>query len=121
RRDEFVLSTKVGRMLGRGGSAPGGSPPSHWESALPFDWWFAYTRDAVLRSFEDSLQRLGLERVDVLLVHDLEPGAHGGEVGAREALSELDEGGGFDALVELRDEGVVRGLGIGINDSSVIT
>jgi D-threo-aldose 1-dehydrogenase len=119
-RDEVVLSTKVGRMLGRKGSAPGGPSVSHWESALPFDWWFDYSREAVLRSFEDSLQRLGLGRVDVLLVHDLEPGAHGGQDGVRRAFRELDEGGGFSALVELRDEGVVAGLGIGINDSAVI-
>lgn len=119
-RDEFVLSTKVGRLLGRRGSAPGGPRPSHWESALPFDWWFSYSREAVLRSFEDSLQRLGLERVDVLLVHDLEPGALGTDEAARVALRQLDEGGGFDALVGLREQGVVRGLGIGINDSAVI-
>jgi D-threo-aldose 1-dehydrogenase len=120
RRDEYVLSTKVGRMLGRRGAAPGGSANVHWESSLPFDWWYDYRRDAVLRSFEDSLQRLGLERIDVLLIHDLEPGAHGGEEGARTRLAELDRGGGFEALAELRASGAVQGIGIGVNDSGVV-
>jgi D-threo-aldose 1-dehydrogenase len=118
-RDAYVLSTKVGRLLGRRGSAPGGPAPAHWESALPFDWWYDYSRDGVLRSFEDSLQRLGLERVDVLLIHDLEPGAHGGTDAARERMQELT-GGGFAALAALRAEGVVRGVGIGINDAAVV-
>jgi D-threo-aldose 1-dehydrogenase len=119
-RDEYVLSTKVGRLLGRRGAAPGGSRPSHWSNPLPFDWWFDYSADAVRRSFEDSLQRLGLDRIDVLLIHDAEPGAHGGDEGAREALRQLDDGGGFEALRRLRDDGVIAGVGIGINDASVV-
>src|SRR5579884_743562 len=68
-RDKLVLSTKVGRVLEtREGGPPPGTP---WENALPNDWHFEYSRDAVLRSFEGSLKRLELDRVDLLLIHDL--------------------------------------------------
>jgi len=84
-RDEFVLSTKVGRLVVDG--------------AVVFD----FSRDGVRRSLSESLDRLGLDRVDVLLVHDPEDHM---EQALREALP---------ALRELREEGVVGTIGAGMN------
>jgi D-threo-aldose 1-dehydrogenase len=84
-RDEYVLSTKVGRLLVDG--------------EIVFD----FSRAGVRRSLEESLERLGLERVDVLLVHDPE---HHMDQALREALP---------AVRELRDEGVVGAIGAGMN------
>jgi D-threo-aldose 1-dehydrogenase len=88
-RSEVVVSTKVGRLL---------------RPTPVFD--FSY--DGVLRSFEESLQRLGLDRVDILLVHD--PDDHG-----EEALT-----GAYPALDRLRSEGAVRAIGVGMNQSELL-
>jgi D-threo-aldose 1-dehydrogenase len=89
-REEFVLSTKVGRLLRPGASG--------WEGA-----YFDFSYDGALRSLAESLDRLGLDRVDVALVHD--PDDH-----YQEALD-----GAFRALTRLRDERAVRAVGIGMN------
>jgi D-threo-aldose 1-dehydrogenase len=117
-REEFVISTKVGRVLDPHG---GGQPAtSFWATPLFSDFHFDYSHDGVLRSFEDSLERLGLASVDLLLIHDLEPGTHGGEAGFAKRMAELDEGGGFKALAELREQRVVAGIGIGVGDAAII-
>ena len=89
-RSDFVLSTKVGRRLREDA---GGSEP----------WHFDFSREGTLRSFESSLQRLGVDHVDILLVHD--PDDH-----AEQALGEA-----FPALIELRDQGLVGAIGAGMN------
>ena len=93
-RDELVVSTKVGRLLRPGD--PG------WHGAPPLEAYFDFSYDAALRSLDESLERLGLDRVDIALVHD--PDDH-----YEEALV-----GAFRALERLRDEGVVRAIGVGI-------
>ena len=120
-RDSFVISTKVGRVLTRPVAPASYRPSDAWSSGLPFACHFDYGRDGVLRSFEDSLQRLGLNRLDILLVHDLEPAAHGGEEAARSHIEELDAGGGFAALEELRVTGAVGANGAGHNDPDAVT
>jgi D-threo-aldose 1-dehydrogenase len=94
-RDEFVVSTKVGRLLRPDASG--------WNGA-----YFDFSYDAALRSLEQSLERLGLDRVDIALVHD--PDDH-----YDEALS-----GAFRALRRLRDEGVVRAIGVGMNQTELL-
>src|SRR5213079_1280283 len=79
-RDEWVLSTKVGRLLRPQVKATVGEIP---QPPMPFAATFDYSYDAIMRSFEDSLQRLGLARIDILYVHDIGtyqhgPGAHPG-------------------------------------------
>jgi D-threo-aldose 1-dehydrogenase len=99
-RDEAVVSTKVGRLLRPGISEFPGSPP--------LEAYFDFSRDGVLRSLEQSLERLQLDRVDVVLVHD--PDEHYEE--ARD--------GAFAALAELRDQGVVRAIGAGMNQTAML-
>jgi D-threo-aldose 1-dehydrogenase len=94
-RGEIVVSTKVGRLLGSGASG--------WRGA-----YFDFSRDATLRSLEESLERLGLDRVDIALVHD--PDDH-----YEEAV-----GGAFPALARMRNEGVVRAIGVGMNQAEML-
>ncbi|HEX6706214.1 MAG TPA: aldo/keto reductase [Albitalea sp.] len=114
-RDAFVLSTKVGRLLRPDASvAPG---VDGWADPLPFRPVFDYSHDGVLRSFEDSLQRLGLARIDLLLVHDIGERTHG----SAHALhwDALTRGGGFRALDDLRRCGAVAAIGLGVNEWQV--
>lgn len=112
-RDGFVLSTKVGRLLvPRRGEA---RPDAAFVDALPFEPVFDYGRDAVLRSFEESLARLGTERIDVLLLHDVGARTHGREHARvfRQAME------GYRALDELRRQGRIGAIGLGVNEWEV--
>lgn len=99
-RDEFVVSTKVGRLLWPG--------VSEWHGAPALEAYFDFSYDASLRSLEESLERLGVDRVDIALVHD--PDDH-----YDEALT-----GAYRALAQLRDEGVVGAIGVGMNQSELL-
>jgi D-threo-aldose 1-dehydrogenase len=107
-RDQYVLSTKVGRLL-----EP--LPPPHGLDtegfAVPASHArvFDFSADGVARSLEASLQRLGLDRIDVALIHD--PDDHG-EQALREA---------YPALEQLRAQGVVRAIGVGMNQAAMLT
>ena len=113
-RDEWVLSTKVGRLL-RPRRAPGSDERRH---PLPFDAVFDYSYDGIMRSFEDSLQRLGLTRIDILYVHDIGVYQHGSE--AHPALMRTLRDSGYRALEELRNRGVVGAIGIGVNEREML-
>ncbi|UFN50591.1 aldo/keto reductase [Roseomonas sp. OT10] len=110
-RDSVVLSSKVGRVLEPG--RPAGF--SGYVNGLPFAARYDYSGDGARRSLEQSLLRLGTDRLDIVLVHDLDPQTHGPgwEGRMQEALD-----GVFPALLRLRDEGVVRAVGIGVNDAA---
>lgn len=107
-RDDFVVSTKVGRLLvpspetadrvDDGGFVVPAVQRRQWD----------YSRDGILRSFEASLDRLGMDRVDIVYLHD--PDFHW------EAASTT----GIDALIELRDQGVVGAIGAGMNQSEML-
>jgi D-threo-aldose 1-dehydrogenase len=114
-RDEFVIGTKVGRLMRPDASVVAGS--DGWARPLPFRPRFDYGRDAILRSLEDSLQRLGLDHVDLLLVHDIGRATHGDAHDTH--WNALTRGGGFRALEELRRDGVVAGIGLGVNEWEV--
>jgi D-threo-aldose 1-dehydrogenase len=109
-RDAFVLSTKVGRVLSANPDAP--RSQFGYEAILPFDQHYDYTRTGVLRSLDDSLQRLGLARVDLVYVHDLDRHTHG-EAFAQRFRDLLD--GGLPALAELKASGAIGGYGMGVN------
>ena len=114
-RDEWVLSTKVGRLL-RPRQTPAEGADRRFP--LPFEPVFDYSYDAVMRSFEDSLQRLGLARIDILYVHDIGAMQHGEEAHPR-LMRTLREGG-YRALEKLRAAGTVRAIGIGVNEREVL-
>lgn len=116
-RDEFVLSTKVGRVYRAAQEASRRTPP--WVGGLPFEPRFDYGYDGIMRSWEDSLIRLGLHRVDLLVIHDLDPGYHGDGETMLQHKRDL-ESGGYKALQELRSSGDIRGIGAGINDESMV-
>jgi len=109
-RDEFVLSTKVGRVF------TAGQPPEHplWKQPSPFVFRYDYSGDGVQRSIEDSLQRLGLARIDCVFVHDLSPDNEDFEGAWKERFAEAAKGA-FPALVKLREQGVIRAWGLGVN------
>jgi D-threo-aldose 1-dehydrogenase len=117
-RDSFVLSSKVGRLLKPHGKVP---PPrldpsqgGIFTGELPFQPVFDYTYDGVIRSVEDSLQRLGMNRIDMVLIHDADMWTHGD---AYEARLEDVRTGALPALQRLRDEGVIRAFGAGVNQA----
>ncbi len=113
-RDEWVLSTKVGRLLRPHAAAGDGAAPRH---AMPFDPVYDYSHDGILRSVEDSLQRLGLARIDILYVHDIGAYQHGDtHPGMMRTLRES----GYRALEELRRSGAVKAIGIGVNEREVL-
>lgn len=115
-RCDYVLSTKVGRRY-----VPRTMPYDSregWRNPLPFQAMYDYTRDGILRSFEDSQQRLGMVDIDIVLVHDIGCMTHG-ESNAH-YWAQLTDGGGFGALDELRSCGAVKAVGLGVNESAVI-
>ena len=103
-RDAYILSTKVGRLL-EPNPAPKGSDLSAGGFAVPDDLVrrFDFSRDGVLRSLEASLGRLGVSRVDIVYVHDPDEQVEQAITGA------------IPALAELRDQGVIGAVGVGMN------
>jgi D-threo-aldose 1-dehydrogenase len=112
-RDSYLLSTKIGRLLrpARSGHVDGGQ----FKAVLPFETVYDYSHDGVMRSVEDSLQRLGLGRIDILLIHDVDVWTHGSEEARLQRFKEVMEGG-YQAMRRLRDEGTVGAIGAGINE-----
>jgi D-threo-aldose 1-dehydrogenase len=107
-RREYALSTKVGRLLRSGG------PPDHrqqdiWKDVPTLNPIFDFTRDGVLRSLDESLTRLGLDRVDIVHIHDPDDHYH-------EALH-----GAYEALNELREDRRIGALGVGMNQAEALS
>ena len=116
-RKDALVATKVGRVLHRGGTLDWASK---WKGGLPFDLRFDYTHDGIMRSFEDSLQRLGMPHVDALAIHDLDLLYHKTPEVVSARFDELDKGRGHRALTELKDAGDVKAIGAGINRTGLI-
>jgi D-threo-aldose 1-dehydrogenase len=113
-RNDFSISTKVGRMLVPLGE---GEPPVAAYVDVPrLRPHYDFTGDAILRCFEGSLVRLGLERVDILYLHDLTPMNMRSEEAYRHHFRVFFEQGGHEAMVRLRGEGSVGAIGIGVGD-----
>lgn len=116
-RSEYVLSSKVGKLLT---ASPKNN--SHEYSpyiASPNNFRYDYTADGVKRSIEDSLQRLGVDALDIAFVHDLSPD-NAFLPGPWEELFDVARKGAFPALSKLRDEGVIKGWGLGVNSPEPI-
>jgi D-threo-aldose 1-dehydrogenase len=117
-RSEFVISTKIGRVLRRP-LKPGPFDRGQWIGGLEFETVFNYGYDGVMRSFEDSLQRLGLNSIDLLLIHDLDAWYHKPPVKLDAYINELFVSG-WRALDELRSQGIIKGIGAGLNTIGTI-
>ncbi|WP_239513838.1 aldo/keto reductase [Streptosporangium sp. 'caverna'] len=105
-RDSYTLSTKVGRLLVP--SSDGGRDDQGFDVPADVRRVWDFSRDGVRRSLEESLERLGLDAVDIVLIHD--PDDHW-----EQAVSEA-----YPALAELRDQGVVKAVGVGMNQAGML-
>ncbi|CDX11698.1 Pyridoxal 4-dehydrogenase [Mesorhizobium sp. ORS 3324] len=117
KRDDYVLSSKVGRLLRvcppdqRTGIGKFFETPSRKEV-------YDYSYDGVMRSFEASLERLGVDRIDILYVHDVDIFTHGSKEASDRRIEEFMSSG-YYALLSLRDQGVIKAFGGGINEWQV--
>lgn len=118
RPEPVVLSTKVGRLLRPIRSEDEREYGHAWVKPFPFEQVYDYTYDGIMRSLEASYQRLGLSKVDILLVHDIGVMTHGAETNA--VLWKQLADGGYKALRELKDSGVVQAIGFGVNEWEVL-
>jgi D-threo-aldose 1-dehydrogenase len=114
-RSAFVLSTKVGRLLMADASVP--REQFSYVGGLPFRQHWDYSAAGVRRSVEDSLQRLGLAGIDVAYVHDCDAATHGARAEAvrRQVIDEA-----LPALHAMKREGLVRAVGLGVNDVAIV-
>jgi D-threo-aldose 1-dehydrogenase len=115
-REEWVLSTKVGRLLRPRGDGDGAT--DRRLAPLPFEAKYDYSYDGIMRSMEDSYQRLGLAKIDILFVHDIGVYTHGAEANA--AHMNVLRDSGYRALEELRRSGIVSAIGLGVNEKDVL-
>jgi len=115
-RDDYVLSTKIGRIMHA--MTPGEKPPADFrENGLPgFAPVFDYTYDGVMRSLEHSYFRLGISRIDIALVHDVDFWTIKDRAVLDQRFKTVMDSG-FKALDELRKAGVIGAIGVGINES----
>lgn len=113
-RDDYVLSTKIGRLL-KVTTPDRRDGFGKWFDVPARNEIYDYTYDGVMRSLEFSLERLGIDRVDILYAHDLDIFNHGSWEALEPKLNEL-MAGGYKALMELRDQGVIRAFGAGVNE-----
>ena len=113
-RDEFVVSTKVGRRLRSARRQDIDFTP--WVDAAAFQLEFDFSYDGTMRAFEDSLQRLALERIDIVFIHDIDRFNFGDR--QPEIFAQAMDGCAR-ALLKLREEKVVRSVGLGVNEWQV--
>jgi len=118
-RDQVVISTKVGRVLKAVSRAERMDTVYgiDWVEPLPFLDTYDYTYDGFMRSFEDSQKRLGLDYIDILLVHDLGRAWHGDDA---EIYWGQIRASGYRALDELRSSGAVGAVGLGVNETESV-
>ena len=113
-RDDFVLSSKVGRILKPARKQDIDYAP--WTNAGRFTPHFDYSYDGVMRSFEDSLQRLALERIDICFIHDIDVFTRGNE---QPEVFEQAMNGAWKALSSLKEQGLIKAIGVGVNEWEV--
>lgn len=113
-RADFVLASKVGRLLKPARRASLNYAP--WVNAAPFSMHFDYSYDGTMRSVEDSLQRLALEHIDIMFIHDIDVFTRGAE--QPEVFKQAMDGC-YRALASLREQGVLKAIGVGVNEWEV--
>jgi D-threo-aldose 1-dehydrogenase len=112
KRSEFVISSKVGKLLKASKTAK--NKDYFLFSPSPNDVIFDYTASGVRRSIEDSLQRLGIDSLDIVFVHDISPDNKLLPTSWQEQF-EIARKGAFPELTRMREEGLIKGWGIGVN------
>lgn len=116
--DSYALTSKVGRVLRAPRDRRNYTPPG-WHAPLQFDVQHVFTYDAIMRSYEDSLQRLGINQLDALYIHDLDTSYFPDPADLDAKFRDLDQGG-YRALEELKSAGEVKAIGAGINECGMI-
>ncbi len=110
----YVISTKVGRLLNPSSKRVG--KLNGFVDPLPFDQHYDYSYDGIMRSVEDSYQRLGLNKIDILYVHDIGARTHNED--ADRTQRQLVESGAR-ALDQLRGNGAIQAVGLGVNEVEI--
>jgi D-threo-aldose 1-dehydrogenase len=116
-RDSYLISTKIGRLLELCAPADRSRQGAFFETPSRRER-FDYTYEGVMRSLEFSLERLGLDRIDIVYAHDVDVFTHGSKEASDARIKELMEGG-YRALVELRQAGAIKAIGAGVNEWEV--
>lgn len=111
---EWILSTKVGRILTPSKNPV--APLNGFQDPLPFDQHYDYSYDGIMRSVEDSFQRLGVNKIDIVFVHDIGDVTHGKD--APKYFEQLTTTG-HKALSQLKAEGTIQAIGLGVNEVEV--
>lgn len=115
-RRDYVLSTKVGRILTAGKPK---DKVQNFRKPLPFDYKYDYSAAATRRSIEDSLQRLGIESIDIVFIHDLNRGNK--DLGDKWTEHfEIAAKGAMPELAKMKREGLIKGWGLGVNEPEPI-
>ena len=114
-RTDYIVSSKVGRLLHNCQPGEAHEGVGKWFDVPHRTKSYDYSYDGVLRSVEFSLERTGLNHFDILYVHDLDVWTHG-SAAVMEAYRDTFMAGGYRALIQLRDQGVIRAIGGGINE-----
>ncbi|MCC9136060.1 aldo/keto reductase [Pontibacter silvestris] len=110
KREEYVLSTKVGRLL----KPTKDIPETMWQEPSPFTYEYDYSAAGVRRSIEDSLQRLGIESIDIVFIHDLSPDNE--DMGENwTEYFKIARSGAMPELTRMREEGLIKAWGLGVN------
>lgn len=109
-RDAYVLSTKVGRLL----KPEPGYSHKNWQGVNNFNYEYDYSASGTRRSIEDSLQRMGVPSLDVVFIHDLSPDNEDMGEGWKEHF-EVAVKGAMPELVKMREEGLIKAWGMGVN------
>ena len=115
-RNNFILSTKVGRYLTP--ENPNKIERGIWKGGLNYVPNFDYTYDGVMKSFDQSLSRLKLSKIDVCLIHDVDTWTHGEEM---EKNFKIAMEGAYVALSELKSQKVISAIGVGVNETEMCT
>src|SRR5579872_3795282 len=113
-RDSYLISTKIGRLLELSTPERRTRRDQFFEVPARIER-FDYSYDGVMRSLEFSLERLGLDHIDIVYAHDVDTVTHGSKDAADQRIKELMSGG-YKALIKLRESGAIKAIGAGINE-----
>ena len=114
-RRDYVISSKIGRLLRACRPGEDHDGPGKWVDVPNRQGLFDYSYDGTMRSLDFTLERTGLDRIDIVYAHDLDVFTHGSAAAAQARQQEF-MAGGYKALVALRDQGVIRAFGAGVNE-----